>query len=127
MLPLELIYRQHSRRIAYLHIEQQLHLRRIPYRTSSSSTSSAHTLDSTEVATIDPITHVVPSLATETPYLVLNSLDLLKASALPGAGGASGSGVGRKVAYPNVAITCVIKGEVVKVSSALGAGRGRRV
>lgn len=70
--------------------------------------------------------HIVPSLATETPYLVLNSLDLLKASALPGAGGASGSGVGRKVAYPNVAITCVIKGEVIKVSWAFGVEAGRR-
>ncbi|KAI5477894.1 Mediator complex, subunit Med14 [Pseudohyphozyma bogoriensis] len=80
------------RRIAFFKLEQQLHVRRIPFKAVSSAPASAPA-DSTLAKRSSSPSFTQPCLLSRSsPYLVIQSTDLLRSTA--------------KVAYPNIAIQC---------------------
>lgn len=97
-----------SRRMAFFRVEQQLHIRRIPFKPVASFTLPASPpasplSPSFPSQTIPPSSTSKPPhlLSRASPYLVIQSSDLLRCAA--------------KVAYPNIAIQCDLVNDTIKV------------
>ena len=98
-----------SRRIAFFKIEQQLHIRQIPYKPVASVSGPSTPVGSpSAIAALSlpspafPSTSSRPHLLSESsPYLVIQSSDLLRSTS--------------RVAYPNIAVQCSLKGSAIRV------------
>lgn len=91
-----------SQRIAFFKIEQQLHIRRIPYKPVAASKTPLPTNADQPTATSSKRSKKPPLLSETSPYLVIQSSDLIRSNV--------------KVAYSNIAIQCYLKDNVIKVS-----------
>ncbi|KAL8292356.1 hypothetical protein RQP46_001822 [Phenoliferia psychrophenolica] len=103
------LYQYCVRRIAFFKVEQQLHIRRIPYTSIASYSPTASPPSPPDSPT--PPSPTFPSsssptksksLSSSSPYLVIQASDLLRSTA--------------RVAYPNIAIQCFLVDDVIRTT-----------
>ncbi|KAK4703340.1 mediator of RNA polymerase II transcription subunit 14, partial [Phenoliferia sp. Uapishka_3] len=98
------LYQYCVRRIAFFKVEQQLYIRRIPYKPVASTSTALNPSSPSSKSSAPPATTSARPqlLSSASPYLVIQSSDLLRSTA--------------RVAYPNIAIQCFLLNDTIRTT-----------